>query len=126
VGFLGAALAGAMLRLLPREQGRGLDVAGAVLVTASVAALIYGLSQGQQHGFTAPATVAALAAAVILAVAFVVAERRVAAPMVPVRVLAGRARRAALGAMFLVAAGIVAAALAVVLLLLRGSRAPKR
>jgi MFS family permease len=117
-----AVLAGAMLRLLPREQGRrraraaadgaagprgGLDVAGAVLVTASVAALIYGLSQGQQRGFAAPATVTALAAAVVLAVAFVIAERRVAAPMVPVRVLAGRARRAALGAMFLVASVVV-------------------
>jgi MFS family permease len=113
-------LAGAMLRLLPREAGRRpgaaaggapgaarLDVAGAALVTVSAAALIYGLSQGQQRGFAAPATVAALAAAVVLAAAFVVTERRVAAPMVPGRVLAGRARRAALAAMFLVASVVV-------------------
>jgi len=107
-------LAGAMLRLLPREQGHGgaraaarLDVAGAALVTVSVAALIYGLSQGQQRGFTAPATVVALAAAVVLAAAFVATERRVAAPMVPVRVLAGPARRVALAAMFLVASVVV-------------------
>ena len=108
-----AVLAGAMLRLLPREPGRrparagGLDVAGAVLVTASVAALIYGLSQGQQRGFAAPVTVAALVAAVALAVAFVAAERRVPVPMVPVRVLVGPARRAALGTMFLVASVVV-------------------
>ena len=118
-------LAGVMLRLLPREAGprpgltgngaaaggaqgpARLDVAGAALVTVSVAALIYGLSQGQQRGFAAPATVAALAAAVLLGAAFVVTERRVAAPMVPVRVLAGRARRAALAAMFLVASVVV-------------------
>jgi MFS family permease len=111
-----AVLAAAMLRLLPRERpggrgraaaGGGLDVAGAVLVTASVAALIYGLSQGQQRGFAAPATVAALAAAAVLAAAFVFAERRVPAPMVPARVLAGPSRRAALGAMFLLASVVV-------------------
>ena len=112
-----AVLAAAMLRLLPRERppgsgraaagGGGLDVAGAVLVTASVAALIYGLSQGQQRGFAAPATVAALAAAAVLAAAFVFAERRVPAPMVPARVLAGTSRRAALGAMFLLASVVV-------------------
>jgi EmrB/QacA subfamily drug resistance transporter len=112
-------LAGAMLRLLPRDAGhrrtraaaaggRGrLDVAGAALVTASVAALIYGLSQGQQRGFAAPVTVAALAAAVVLGAAFVFAERRVPAPMVPARVLASRSRRVALSAMFLVASVVV-------------------
>jgi MFS family permease len=110
-----AVLIGAILRLLPRESGHrragtgpaGLDVAGAVLVTVSVAALIYGLSQGQQRGFAAPATLVALVAAVVLAAAFVTAERRVPVPMVPVRVLAGPARRAALGAMFLVASVVV-------------------
>ena len=49
---------------------------GAVLVTASVAALIYGLGQGQQKGFGAPGAVAALAAAVALAAAFAAVERR--------------------------------------------------
>jgi MFS family permease len=114
-----AVLIGAILRLLPRESGHrragtgpaggpaGLDAAGAVLVTVSVAALIYGLSQGQQHRFAAPATLVALVAAVVLAAAFVTVERRVPVPMVPVRVLAGPARRAALGAMFLVASVVV-------------------
>jgi MFS family permease len=111
-----AVLVVAMLELLPkggahgpeaRQRGR-LDVAGAVLVTVSVAALIYGLSRGQQSGFGAPATIGALGAAVLLGAAFVVTERRVAAPMVPFRVLADPARRVALGAMFLVGAVMVA------------------
>jgi EmrB/QacA subfamily drug resistance transporter len=80
-----------------------LDVAGAVLVTASVAALIYGLTEGQQRGFAAPVTVASLVLAVVLGVGFVVTERRIAAPMVPVRVLADHARRVALAAMLLLA-----------------------
>lgn len=82
-------------------------LAGLAPDSVSVAALIYGLSQGQQRGFAAPATVVALVAAVVLAAAFVTAERRVPVPMVPVRVLAGPARRAALGTMFLVAAVVV-------------------
>ena len=75
-------LVAAMIRLLPADHrgrhgvGAGaarprLDVAGAVLVTASVAALIFGLSQGQQHGFGAPLTLVSLVVAVALGVAFV-------------------------------------------------------
>jgi MFS family permease len=111
-------LVAAILRLLPREGARGhgpaagggrvrLDVGGAVLVTASVASLIYGLSQGQQQGFGAPAAVAALGAAVVLAAAFVAVERHVPAPMVPARVLADPARRVGLAVMFLVGSVVV-------------------
>lgn len=122
-----AILVAAMLRLLPRDamhrahgtglsdgtglsQGaaaRRLDVAGAALVTVSVAALIFGLSQGQQNGFGAPAALAALAAAVLLGAAFVAVERHARAPMVPVRMLADPARRVALATMFVVASVIV-------------------
>jgi MFS family permease len=82
-----------------------LDVAGAVLATVSVAALIYGLSTGQQHGFASPG---ALVAAVVLAAAFAVAERRASAPMVPLAILASRDRRVALTVTFTVSTVIVA------------------
>jgi MFS family permease len=114
------ALIAAMLRLLPAGHGhaaagrgpgggvRGrLDLTGAVLVTVSAAALIFGLSQGQQQGFAAPLTLGALTAAVALGAAFGVAERRAPSPMIPLAVLADRARRVALGAMFTVASVIV-------------------
>jgi MFS family permease len=112
-------LVAAMLRLLPgdhlspRGAGAGatarprLDVAGAVLVTASVGALIFGLSQGQQHGFGAPVTLVSLVVAVALGVAFAEAERRAPAPMVPLAVLKDRSRRVALAVMFTVASVIV-------------------
>ena len=113
------ALIAAILRLLPAGHGhaaagqggggvRGrLDLAGAVLVTVSAAALIFGLSQGQQEGFAAPLTLGALTAAVVLGAAFGAAERRAPAPMIPLGVLADRARRVALGAMFAVASVVV-------------------
>jgi MFS family permease len=109
----------AMIRLLPADHrgrhGGGaaaagrprLDVAGAVLVTAGVAALIFGLSQGQQHGFGAPLTLVSLVLAVALGVAFVGVERRAPAPMVPLAVLTDPSRRVALGVMFTVASVIV-------------------
>lgn len=112
-----AVLVAAMIRLLPAGHGPGaaaggggrqrLDVAGALLVTVSVAALIFGLSQGQQRGFTAPVTLASLAAAAVLGAGFVVVERRVAAPMIPLAVLADPGRRAALAMIFTVGAVIV-------------------
>jgi EmrB/QacA subfamily drug resistance transporter len=107
-----AVLVAVMLRLLPRDdRGRDaaappLDLAGAVLVTASIAALIYGLTHGQQRGFAGSVTLGALALSVVLGVAFVVTERRVAAPMVPLRVLADPSRRAALLIQFLLSAVI--------------------
>ncbi|HEY6790519.1 MAG TPA: hypothetical protein VI365_24755 [Trebonia sp.] len=90
-------------------------------MTASVASLIYRLTQGQQRGFGQPVTLAALTLAVLLAVAFVVTERRVAAPMVPFQLLADPRRRVALAVQLLVsvAAIVVALTLLLALVLLR-------
>jgi MFS family permease len=58
----------ALIRRLPAAAAVGgsrLDYRGAALVTAAIASLIFGLSNGQQHGFTAPLTIASLIAAVL-------------------------------------------------------------
>jgi EmrB/QacA subfamily drug resistance transporter len=94
-------------RVLPnpaRLPGARLDIAGAVLATTSIALLIFGLSQGQQHGFTSTAAVTALFLSVLLGVIFVLVEKRGKAPMVPLPVLADPARRAALSTMLLLGA----------------------
>lgn len=74
-------------------------------MTAGVASHIYGLTQGQQQGFGAPVALGALALAAALGAAFVMTERRVAAPMVPVKVPAA-GRRAALLVQLLLSAVI--------------------
>jgi EmrB/QacA subfamily drug resistance transporter len=87
------------IRLLPHDapgERTRLDAAGAALVTAAVAALIFGLSEGQQQGFGAPAAVGALLLAFLLATAFVVVERTVVTPMLPFTIFADRQRRVAL------------------------------
>ena len=84
--------------------GGKVGIRGAALVTAAIAALIYGLTEGQQHGFGSPASIAALVAAVVLALAFIYSERTLPAPMIPPSLLAAPARRAAIAAMLLIGA----------------------
>jgi EmrB/QacA subfamily drug resistance transporter len=98
-------------RVLPNDTSTArqrIDVLGAALVTASAAALIYGLSTGQQQGFTSLGTVLALVAAVLLAVVFVLVERATAAPMVPFSYFSSATHRASVGAMVLMGAVIAA------------------
>lgn len=100
----------AIRRVLPahtRRMGARLDVVGAVLATASIALLIFGLSRGQQYGFANAAALAALALAVLLGVSFVIVQKRAKAPMLPLQVLTDPARRAALSAMLLFGAVVV-------------------
>jgi EmrB/QacA subfamily drug resistance transporter len=84
--------------------GSRVDVRGALLVTTAIAALIFGLSNGQQRGFTAPVTIAALLLAAGLAAGFVAAEKAAKAPMLPLSVLAAATRRTAVLAMLMIGA----------------------
>jgi EmrB/QacA subfamily drug resistance transporter len=93
--------------VIPDDRSTGrqrIDVLGTVLVTASAAALIYGLSSGQQQGFGSLGTVLALGAAVLLALMFVLVERTTTAPIVPFSYFSSSTHRAAIGAMLLMGA----------------------
>jgi EmrB/QacA subfamily drug resistance transporter len=68
--------------LRPRGDGRPrIDYPGTITFGLGIAALVYGLSQGQDDGWGSPQTVVPLAAAAALLAAFVVIESRVAAPL---------------------------------------------
>jgi EmrB/QacA subfamily drug resistance transporter len=84
--------------------GRRLDYRGAALVTAAIASLIFGLSNGQQHGFARPETIAALALAVLLGAAFIRVELTAPAPMLPLAIFSAAPRRAAVAAMLMIGA----------------------
>ncbi|WP_199431085.1 MFS transporter [Qaidamihabitans albus] len=93
IGALAILLAN---RSLPAgdEPGRGprLDVAGAVLATAGLASLTFGIAQTRTLGWGDPAIAAALAAGVAALAAFVVVEARFArAPLLPLRLFRIRA-----------------------------------
>jgi EmrB/QacA subfamily drug resistance transporter len=88
VGLL-AVLAAPRLLGRSREQrtGHKLDAGGALLITLSVAALVYAISQVGVLGWTAPAVLAALVLAIAAAVAFWAVERRHPDPLVRAELL---------------------------------------
>src|SRR5215831_5871883 len=69
------------------RAARHLDVRGAVLITASVALAVFGISQGDVFGWTSLPVVGALAAAVAAGVCFAAAEARHPRPLVRPRLL---------------------------------------
>lgn len=67
-----------------------LDVAGAVAVTAGLGLLLFGLTRGQEDGFTAALPVLLIVGALALLSVFVAAERRVDHPLVDFAVFRAR------------------------------------
>ncbi|WP_017594136.1 MFS transporter [Nocardiopsis potens] len=94
---VGIAAIAAAARFTARDRrpagGPGrLDVPGAVAATAGVTALTYGVTRVPEHGWTDPATAAALAAGGAALALFAAVEARfAAAPLVPPRLLRDRA-----------------------------------
>ncbi|MGV9889560.1 MFS transporter [Streptomyces sp. NPDC003395] len=95
-------LAGALARLPESRAGDGrrLDLPGAVLVTAGLATLAYGISQTEARGWTAGATLAPLAAGLLLIALFLLVEARTASPLMPLGLLRLRSVASANAAMF--------------------------
>ncbi len=80
------------LRLLPESYGapERLDLVGVGLVTAGVVALVWALTRANDVGWASAETIGSLAAGTSLLAAFLRWEHRVAQPMVPLRMFAGR------------------------------------
>ena len=74
-------------RLQSRLHGarRRYDPLGAVLVTGGLIAGVYAISQAPAIGWTAPRTLALLAAAAVMLAGFLVLETRAEAPLLPLR-----------------------------------------
>ena len=100
---VGAAVLAAALWLAESRNGDGrrLDLPGAVLVTAGLATLAYGISQTEAEGWTAAATVVPLLVGLALIGVFLVVEARTAAPLMPLGLFRRRAVSSANVAMFL-------------------------
>lgn len=81
-------------RVLPESRGAGrrLDVGGALLGTAALTSLVYGVIRAGNHGWGEATSSIALAAAGLLLVAFVAVERVVAEPTLPLHLLGHRTR----------------------------------
>ncbi len=105
-----AALVAAVVWLFearqPTADGQRLDIAGAVTVTAGLAALVYGVVGTATHPWSSTRTISVLAGAALLLGAFALVELYVAAtPLVPFRVFRSRAFAVANLMIFLVGSG---------------------
>jgi EmrB/QacA subfamily drug resistance transporter len=89
----------------PAERPR-IDVPGVLAATVGLFALVYGFANAEMDSWGAPLTVAMLVGGVVALTAFALIERRVATPLLPLRVVGDRNR----GAAFL-AVGVAAIAM---------------
>ncbi|HZE04513.1 MAG TPA: MFS transporter, partial [Solirubrobacteraceae bacterium] len=89
---------------------RRIDRAGTLLACAGMFAIVYGFAHAATKsgsaGWTDPQTIGFLIVGLALLAAFVVVERRVAQPLLPLRVVTDRNRGGAYAAMFLASIGM--------------------
>lgn len=71
-------------------EARTLDVTGAVVIAAAVAALVYGILAAPDRGWTHPVVLGGIAGGLILAGAFAIIELRVRHPLLDVRLFVDR------------------------------------
>lgn len=94
---VGIAMVALAVRFLPETERQGglFDVVGALLATAGSTALVFGIVDATDIGWTAPATLIPLVAGLVMLALFVLVERRAAQPIVPLRLFASRERSGA-------------------------------
>ncbi len=86
-----------------RDEGapRSLDAIGALTITSGLASLIYAVSEVPEGGWTSPTTLGFGASGMLLLALFAATERRVSAPLVPLRIFRERTVVAPNAAIFL-------------------------
>src|ERR1700744_1927842 len=85
-----------------------IDIPGVLTWSLGLFALVFGFSNAETHGWGATATVVALAASPVLLTAFVLIERRVEHPLMPLHIVWDRARGGSYAALLVTGAGIFA------------------
>ncbi len=107
---LGVLVLAVSARHVPESRdptaGGSIDVGGAVLATASLAATAYALIEGPSRGWTSGPVLASLAVGVLGAGAFAVVESRNANPMLPLGLFANRQFAVTNAVTFVVYAGL--------------------
>ncbi|MCI2975307.1 MAG: MFS transporter [Ferrimicrobium sp.] len=83
-----------------------IDLGGALIGTAGLAGLVYGIINASSHTWTTPSTVIPGLVGIVLLVVFVVIERHVTAPIINFVILKSRDRAGAIGMILFVMAGM--------------------
>src|ERR1700751_2129975 len=85
-----------------------IDIPGGLTSALGLFALVYGFSNAETHSWGATATIVALIASPVLLTAFVLIERRVKYPLLPLHIIWDRGRGGAYTTILLAGAGIFA------------------
>jgi EmrB/QacA subfamily drug resistance transporter len=104
-GVVVTLLAPRVIQEPERHTGR-LDLGGAVTATGGMVALVYGFIRAATVGWGDTVTLVCFGAAAVLLTVFVLVERRVAQPLLPLSLLADKVRAGGYAAMALLAAGM--------------------
>ena len=106
--FAVAAVVGATFKLRdePVQNRDRLDWPGVVTSVGGLVALVYGLGTAETDGWSDPKTLGFIIAGVIILTAFVLIERRVAKPLLPLRVVLDRNRGGGYAAVGIAAIGL--------------------
>lgn len=108
IGLVVLVLSGRALPASRSQHGR-IDVLGSLLSTVGMTALVYGFISAAADGWRSAGAVGSFVASVVLLGTFVVVERRVAQPVVPLHLFADRERVGAYTARLLLVAGSLGA-----------------
>ena len=95
-----------LLHHIPVTSRPRLDLAGALTASAGLFALVFGLARGEADGWGAPVTIVSLAGSALLLTGFLALERRVAHPLLPLRVVTDHNRGASFLAISIASAGL--------------------
>src|SRR5215467_7994217 len=109
---IGAAALALARRVVPESRLAGArrryDPLGAITITGALVMVVYAISQAPTVGWTAPRTLALLAAAAALLAGFLVIETRAEAPLLPLRLFRLKTLAGSNAVSFLLGAGFFA------------------
>ncbi len=108
IGIVLVLVAMTSLTAAPALRRESIDLLGAITGTAGLASLIYGVMQTAEHAWSSSRVMPPILAGVVLLAVFLVVEKRVAAPMMPLRLFKNR-NVAVSNAMLLLFGGIAIA-----------------
>ncbi|MBJ8347245.1 MFS transporter [Antrihabitans sp. YC2-6] len=105
IAFVGAF---ALLAKQKSDHRPKLDIPGTVVVSSALFGIVYGFSQAESEGWTAPVTLSWLLGGVALLGVFGYLQARVSNPLLPLRIIADRTRAGSFLTVFITGTGLFA------------------
>lgn len=91
---IGALIALSARVVLPHDAGhpRRIDIFGAIFISTAAASFVFGIISGPEHGWATTSVLVALVLSLASLIAFVITERTISYPLIPLRFLVHRNR----------------------------------